>query len=236
MTAACSMSAMRCRRPPHRGHASTSNRPLGAGRLGVHRHELGPGTHAGAVHLDPTYQALGPARSIQTAAIRRDRARGRRRRRGPSHGRPPACCAGTSRGPRTELDGSRGDPRRGPPTPPPTTPLIALMTWICTGGTPICSIRWRSAIAAGLSSVMGNPKASSAASKRSALSSAGRTRMSRSPVNRGAPWKASAYAPTTTNSTPWAIKDPMNSSKSGASSIDLPAKVLDGRKAFSGCA
>ena len=50
--------------------------------------------------------------------------------------------------------------------------------------------------------------------------------------NRGAPWKASAYAPTTTNSTPWAVKDAMNSPKSGASSIDLPPQVFDSRDAL----
>jgi hypothetical protein len=36
------------------------------------------------------------------------------------------------------------------------------------------------------------------------------------------------------NSTPWAFKDPINSSKSGARSIDLPPQVFDGGNAFCG--
>ena len=39
-------------------------------------------------------------------------------------------------------------------------------------------------------------------------------------------------AATTTNSTPWTVKNPINSSKSGASSIYLPPQVLDGCDAF----
>jgi hypothetical protein len=38
----------------------------------------------------------------------------------------------------------------------------------------------------------------------------------------------------TTNSTPWTLKDAMNSSKSGARSIHLPSEKLDGREALLG--
>jgi hypothetical protein len=38
--------------------------------------------------------------------------------------------------------------------------FVVVGAYALAGGTPICSIRWRSAIAAGLSSLMGNPKAS----------------------------------------------------------------------------
>jgi hypothetical protein len=50
----------------------------------------------------------------------------------------------------------------------------------------------------------------------------------RFPANLGAPWKASACAPTMTNSTWWAISNPQNSSESGARSKVLPPEKLDG--------
>src|SRR3990172_1777650 len=67
---------------------------------------------------------------------------------------------------------------------------------------------------------------------RRALSGSGLTRRSRSPVNRGAPWNASAYPPTTMYSTRWALNNPSNSLKSGCASIVLPAQIVDGGDAF----
>ena len=58
--------------------------------------------------------------------------------------------------------------------------------------------------------------------------------MSRSPVKRGAPWKAKACAPTMTYSTLRALNNAQNSSKSGARSNELPPKELDGHHPLAG--
>ena len=64
---------------------------------------------------------------------------------------------------------------------------IALITWICTGGTPISMTFLPKTMSAGVTGAVGNPKSAIASSTRCPFSSVGRTRMSRSPVKRGAP-------------------------------------------------
>ena len=58
---------------------------------------------------------------------------------------------------------------------------------------------------------------------RSAFSRSGRTKRSRSAVYRGSPWKATAKAPTTKYSTPFAFNNPTNSRKSLFSGIGMAA-------------
>lgn len=114
------------------------------------------------------------------------------------------------------------------------TPSIWLMTRSCTGTIPISISFVPAAMSVAFNDAVGKPNSAIAASRRCPFSTVGRTRMSRSPVNLGAPWNASAWAPTMTNSTACAVSNAQNSSKSGSRSKILPPQELDRGDPLSG--
>jgi len=114
-----------------------------------------------------------------------------------------------------------------------SAPVIALITWICTGGSP-----FRACVAgpgwSPRSVVDGEPECGEGTAQPLGVGDGGLDQEIEVTGEPCAPWNARASAPTTRNSTPWAFKYPIHSSKSAASSIDSSPQVLDSRHAFLG--
>jgi enterochelin esterase family protein len=146
-----------------------------------------PPAAGAAARREPAYaspsRAARSARSLGRPAARLFAARSARLRKG-------SRCRSTSKDSRLVQASSK------------VTPLISVRMSIRLGTTPIWKTVPGRARSSSVRSWSGALKARRASSTRPAFCPVGRTQMSRSPVARGRPWAASAWAPTIRNSAP----------------------------------